>query len=248
MIGATAEDIPVCVAIGDNQASFLGAAGTSRGSMLINIGTGSQVSVLYEGVQAADDSLLEVRPYLDGMSLLTGSPLCGGSAYALLERFFRQVLRMVGMDGFESVYPYMDALLSKASPAADPLIVSTRFSGTRTNPFERGKIENISMDNFTPAAMMLGFLEGMAQELYELAEPVLSSDSFQLKNLVASGNGIRKNAAMRSILSKKFSLPVKVALHQEEAAFGAALFAMTGIGRFAGFEEAGKFIRYIRTV
>lgn len=115
MIGATAEDIPFCVAIGDNQASFLGAAGTSRGSMLINIGTGSQVSVLYEGVQAADDSLLEVRPYLDGMSLLTGSPLCGGSAYALLERFFRQVLRMVGMDGFESVYPYMDALLSKAS-------------------------------------------------------------------------------------------------------------------------------------
>ena len=122
--------------------------------------------------------------------------------------------------------------------------MSTRFSGTRVNPHERGKIENISLDNFTPAAMMLGFMEGMAQELYDLAEPVLSAGSFKLKNLVAAGNGVRKNLTMRAILSNKFGLPVKVPQHHEEAAFGAALFAMTGVGRFASFEEAQRLIRY----
>ena len=243
IIGKTAESIPVCVAMGDNQASFLGAAGVDGGSMLINIGTGSQVSVLSDGHEVSRDELLEVRPYLKGMNLITGSPLCGGSSYALLEKFFREVVRMAGFE-LESVYPHMDALLSKALPNGEPLIVSTRFSGTRVNPHESGKIENISLDNFTPAAMMLGFMEGMAQELYDLAEPVLSAGSFKLKNLVAAGNGMRKNLTMRAILSNKFGLPVKVPQHHEEAAFGAALFAMTGVGRFASFEEAQRLIRY----
>lgn len=243
LIGETREGIPVCVAMGDNQASFLGAAGTDRNSMLINIGTGSQVSVLSDGERAHENSPLEVRPFLDGMNLLTGSPLCGGSAYALLERFFREVVRMAGIE-IESLYPHMDALLSRAMPDDNPLVVTTRFSGTRTNPRERGKIENIGLDNFTPTAMILGFMEGMAQELFELAGPILSGGSC-LKNLIGAGNGVRKNPAMRSVLSKRFGLPVKVPQFHEEAAFGAALFAMTAAGRFAAFDEVNRFLRYV---
>lgn len=244
IIGETREGIPVCVAIGDNQASFLGSAGVDKGSMLTNIGTGSQVSVLYDGIQAPENSQLEVRPYLEGMNLLAGSPLCGGSAYALLERFFREVIRMAGIE-VESAYPYMDALLSREEPVKNPLLVSTRFSGTRLNPHERGKIENIGLDNFTPLAMMIGFMNGMAQELYELAQPVLSGGDFCLRHLVAAGNGVRKNPTMRSILSDKFGLPVKVPLHREETAFGAALFAMAEAGLFAGLDEACRLIRYV---
>ena len=36
---------PVCVACGDNQASFLGSVGDLAGSVLVNVGTGGQVSV-----------------------------------------------------------------------------------------------------------------------------------------------------------------------------------------------------------
>ena len=241
--GETPEGIPVCVAMGDNQASFLGAVGTDRNSVLINIGTGSQGSVLFDGDRACADSPLEVRPFLDGMNLLAGSPLCGGSAYALLERFFREVVRMVGIE-IESLYPYMDTLLSKTPQAGNPLIVTTSFSGTRTNPQKRGKIENIGLDNFTPAAMMFGFMEGMARELYELARPILTDGSFCLKNLVASGNGVRKNSTMRSILSNRFCLPVRVPIFNEEAAYGAALFAMTAVGRFSDFDEVNQFIKY----
>jgi len=244
VVGETIEGIPVCVAIGDNQASFLGSAGVDRDTMLVNIGTGSQVSVISDDYEVSSDQCLEVRPYLDGMNLVTGAPLCGGRAYALLENFFREVARMVGVE-IESAYPYMDDLLSRTSPTGDPLIVSTRFSGTRADPRERGRIENIGLDNFTPEAMMRGFMDGMAQELYDLARPVLSGGSFRLRNLVAAGNGVRKNPAMKSILSGKFGLPVKTPLHKEEAAFGAALFAMTGVGMFPGFEEAQKLIRYI---
>ncbi|SHI37105.1 sedoheptulokinase [Thermoclostridium caenicola] len=244
IIGETREGIPVCVAIGDNQASFLGSAGVDRGTILINIGTGSQVSVLYDGTQAPENSQLEVRPYLEGMNMLVGSPLCGGSAYALLERFFREVIRMAGIEA-ESAYPYMNALLARKEQVTDPLLVSTRFSGTRHNPHERGRIENIGLDNFTPLSMMIGFLNGIAQELYDLAMPILTGAGFSTRHLVAAGNGVRKNPAMRSILSERFGLPVKVPLHREEAAFGAALFAMVNAGVFADPDEAGRLIRYV---
>ena len=45
VIGTDSDGIPVTVAIGDNQASFLGSV-TNKESVLVNIGTGSQVSVL----------------------------------------------------------------------------------------------------------------------------------------------------------------------------------------------------------
>ena len=43
--------IPVTVAIGDNQASFLGSV-SDENSVLVNIGTGSQVSVLTDKKKA----------------------------------------------------------------------------------------------------------------------------------------------------------------------------------------------------
>lgn len=91
---------------------------------------------------------------------------------------------------------------------------------------------------------MFGFMEGMARELYELARPILTDGSFCLKNLVASGNGVRKNSTMRSILSNRFCLPVRVPILNEEAAYGAALFAMTAVGRFSDFDEVNQFIKY----
>ena len=45
VIGTDSKGIPVTVAVGDNQASFLGSV-TNKESVLVNIGTGSQVSVL----------------------------------------------------------------------------------------------------------------------------------------------------------------------------------------------------------
>lgn len=53
------KDIPVTVAIGDNQASFLGAAGSENNTLLVNMGTGGQISVLTdqyfetEGIEAS---------------------------------------------------------------------------------------------------------------------------------------------------------------------------------------------------
>lgn len=85
------KDIPVTVAIGDNQASFLGAAGSENNTLLVNMGTGGQISVLTD--QYFETEGIEARPFLGGKYLLVGASLCGGKAYALLENFFRSFMK-----------------------------------------------------------------------------------------------------------------------------------------------------------
>lgn len=83
----------VTTAIGDNQASFLGAVGNENGTLLVNIGTGGQISVLSDQYFAEDG--IEARPFLDGKYLLVGASLCGGKAYALLEEVLQTYLRII---------------------------------------------------------------------------------------------------------------------------------------------------------
>lgn len=86
----------VFTAIGDNQASFLGATGGDTNAMLVNVGTGSQFSVYVSEYMQCPG--LETRPFPGGGYLLVGASLCGGRAYALLERFFRETARMLGIE------------------------------------------------------------------------------------------------------------------------------------------------------
>lgn len=63
--------------------------------------------------------------------------------------------------------------------------------------------------------------------------------------LAGSGNGLRKNALMRRLAEEMFGMPVKVPVYEEEAACGAALHAMAGIGAVASVEDAQKKIVYL---
>ena len=82
LLGTGPVGIPVTVGIGDNQASFLGATGGATDAVLINMGTGGQISV-YTDTYLTTESM-ETRPFPDGGWLLVGASLAGGRSYALL--------------------------------------------------------------------------------------------------------------------------------------------------------------------
>ena len=46
-----------------------------------------------------------------------------------------------------------------------------------------------------------------------------------IRELVVSGNAVRKNPALRMVLRQVFGLPIVIPAHREEAAYGSALFA-----------------------
>lgn len=215
--------IPVYAAIGDNQASFLGAAKGRTDALLVNVGTGSQISV-YSPV-CLQTGTLETRPFPGGGWLLVGASLCGGRSYALLEQFFRQTVKMVtGRD--ESVYSAMSRALDQAEAVRDYPAAVTTFQGTRTQPRKRGSFSNISTDNFTPVHMMYSVMQGMAQELYDMYREYLDKGGVAPDAIIGSGNALRKNPHLCRVFEEVFGCSLVLSENDEEAACGAAIYAM----------------------
>ena len=219
----------VTTAIGDNQASFLGAAGNENNTLLVNMGTGGQISVLSDQYFTAEG--IEARPFLHGTYLLAGASLCGGKAYALLEKFFRELVKeATGQE--KPLYKTLEKLAGdgKASCTGrenrQKLQIETTFDGTRVHPEQSGSITNLSADNFTPAAFVYGTLEGMSRELYQRYQTIQNGTGIQIKRMIGSGNGLRKNPVLCEIAEEMFGVKLVLAECEEEAATGAALSSM----------------------
>ncbi len=216
--------VPVSVGIGDNQASFLGSVSDMDNSILINIGTGSQVSFLTE--KFIPDGGAELRPCFNDKFIFAGSSLCGGRAFAMLERFLHGTVELMTGAAEKNVYPAIDRYLGDCTPPENPLCVSAKFAGTRRNPSERGSITNIGTDNFTPQHLIWGILQGISDELMAYYASTGRSHTV----MIGSGNGLRKNTALQNLLMQEFRMPLRIPAHSEEAAFGSALFALTAAG------------------
>lgn len=225
--------VPVSVAIGDNQASVFGAL-SNDDDILLNIGTGSQISVISSEIINGEN--IEVRPYTDNNYLIVGAALCGGRAYSMLEKFYSDIVYAATGERI-NMYGIMDNMPLSAS---SHLTADTRFGGTRKNPSITGGISNITTENFTPGELRFAFLTGIITELYNM----FCEMNIRKNALVGSGNGIRKNKALLEAAENIFGAKMKIPAHMEEAAFGAALFGMTAIGNFGSVEDIKKIIRY----
>lgn len=219
----TFRGLPVCVSLGDNQSSFLGSVRDGANTILVNIGTGAQVSVLSENCY--DGHGIESRPLTKDSYLLVGATLCGGAAFAALEQFFRSYAVAAGAPDVPQ-FDVMNRLLEDQADQTEALTVKTTFLGTRENPNETGVISDIGIANFHPAALIRGTLNGMAKELHDLYSVIKKQTGVSRNKLVVSGNGIRKNKFLQNILCDYFGMPLTVEQNEEEAAFGAAISAL----------------------
>lgn len=222
----------VIAAIGDNQASFMGSV--SGNVPLVNVGTGSQVSYLSDEIVTGEN--VESRPYDGRKFLVVGCSLCGGRAFALLERFFASVAELATGEKFPSLYKQIDKMLE--TKTSTDMTADSRFCGTRANPDIRGGFFNVSEDNFTAGDMAVSMLYAIANELKGMYGGESSGQ------VVCSGNGIRKNAALQRVVSEVFSSEIKIPQHVEEASYGVALASLTAIGKFESLSEAQKLINY----
>ena len=212
------KDIPVYQAIGDNQASVLYSLNSNTDACLVNIGTGSQISKIVS--DPVTHASLELRPFFDGKYILVGSALCGGKAYAMLETFFRSyIAEATGED--ISQYDTLNRLARQALNSGDPIPnIRTTFAGTRADGSETGSITGLTEMTYTPSGMVLGTLQGIVNELYEMyLEMGIASDS-----VYASGNAVRRNKVLQELINKTFSLPLTLLGEDEESAGGAAMF------------------------
>ena len=241
ILGYYNDRIPVSIAIGDNQASFIGSVCDLDSCILVNVGTGSQISFVSKD-QVND--ILELRPCANNKFISVGSSLCGGRAFAALENFFRDAAEMVTGEKCASAYPGIDKMLSSLDDIKTDLWVSTKLSGTRKNPDESGCIHNIRLDNLTPQDFTIGFLNGIAYELYDMYNSVGKDIKKDLTKLVGSGNGLRQNKTLIKIFENLFDMKLMIPKHKEEAAFGAFLFSLVANKTYDTISSAQKLIKY----
>lgn len=227
--------IPVTVSFGDNQASFIGSV-REDSFALINVGTGSQISMLTNSTDKKKD--IEFRPFDGTKYLAAGCALCGGRAFSMAERFLASAIKLATGKDPGNLYPMIDKALSQKNFST--LKCDSRFCGTRQDPNLRGSLYNIDENNFTAEDMLFAVLDGMAQELFDM----YSSLGQECGALVCSGNGIRKNRALENIVKQKFGKQILKPLYKEEAAYGAALTASVGTEIFGSIEEARRLIKY----
>lgn len=221
LLGVYNSDLPVSTAIGDNQASFLGSVGKRKNCILLNAGTGGQFSAHTEEYLFCNG--LETRPYPTGGYLVVGSLLCGGSAYAYLENFFRATAEAMTGEKLPLCYEAMAKLAEGGLPEDAPEFVPL-FRGTRQEPQKRAEITSLNPDNFTPQHMLVALLRGMAKEYASYAACYFGAGG-KADSLIGSGNGIRKNPALVRCIEDAFGMPLEVSYREEEAACGAALWA-----------------------
>ena len=86
-----------------------------------------------------------------------------------------------------------------------------------------GSVTGITPDNFTPGLLLRGIMRGMVQELYDAYEKMSALENMRI---FASGNAIRKNKLLKAAVCDIFASDPEVLPDAEEAAVGAALFAM----------------------
>ena len=210
--------VPVYAAIGDNQASFLGSVDDPLSSILVTIGTSSQISVY--APEYIEVPSLDTRPLPGGGYILVGAALCGGCSLAMLKDFFGNTLESFTGErpSDEKIYSIM---FGSSAPVGDIPKVDTTFEGTRLDPSRRGTISGITLRNFTPASLVEGFLEGVCNELYDFYKAIPASLREGRTILMGSGNALRRNARLREVLSRTFSLEVSLTPSAEEAAKGA---------------------------
>ena len=168
---------------------------------------------------------LERRPYFGNHTLYVGASLTAGKALELLASLLDQILSAGGGVGRRQAYELIEMVTRP--PAGPHLRVDTRFAGSRDDPEARGSIQEIGLYNLTLEHLVLGFCQGVVDELRQLwvTSRACELAGSALEYLVGGGNALRSNRLLRDRLREAFALPLYVPAYREEAAVGAAIAA-----------------------
>lgn len=250
--------VPVCNAVGDNQASVLSCLPDSDAGLLINIGTGGQIvwrarsftrlpqldtrplpasknidcRTSQTCMPAAYRTILEDRSFM-----LVGAGLCGGDALAWVNRTIRAWLNAFGFHlTDQEVWGRLTEQLKQLPEVS--LTCEPFFRGTRQDPDRRGVLAGMDNDNFTPAALAAAVLRGIAQSMFDVYQDSGRSQQHPADFIVMSGNGARRNPLLVEQVRQCFGIPVTVSALSEEAAAGAAFLAGSRLGVWNSIDEA----------
>lgn len=205
---------PVFVAVGDQQASLLGAS-LKTNEISLNIATGSQVSRISNG----DLEGTQTRPYFDGQLLTTVTHIPAGRALNVLVGLVTELSEV-------STDEAWDVISSLATQEQlFPLSVDLSFFPSITG--NKGKIENIMETNFTVGNLFHSASKQMANTYAEYAR--LLNGSLDPESIVLSGGLVSRFKPLGIEIRKRFTQTIIREYEGEDASLGGLLQIATSL-------------------
>ena len=205
---------PVFVAVGDQQASLLGAS-LKTNEISLNIATGSQVSRISNG----DLEGTQTRPYFDGQLLTTVTHIPAGRALNVLVGLVTELSEV-------STDEAWDVISSLATQEQlFPLSVDLSFFPSITG--NKGKIENIMETNFTVGNLFHSASKQIANTYAEYAR--LLNGSLDPESIVLSGGLVSRFKPLGIEIRKRFTQTIIREYEGEDASLGGLLQIATSL-------------------
>jgi len=221
------KDIPVAAAMGDNQASLLATLNDYDDEIGLTLGTGGQVAVVLPPGQELKplslQSKYEYRPFVNDRMLIVGSCLAGGSAWAWLASTVEIWCASLGLSPLarDEIFQRLSDL---GLAAGEKLRIRPHFAGERHDSSLTASIEGIRFDNFDLGQVSRALAIGIMENLKDM----LPQDIFTSRSrVVGSGNALRRTPLLQKMAEQVFGMPLRICDLQEEAAYGAAMHALS---------------------
>lgn len=230
--------VPVVGGGGDQASGAVGTGVVDTGKVSVALGTSGVVFVCQENYSVDSENRLHSFCHANGKWHVMGVML---SAASCLKWWVEEVCQLDGAG-----YTTLLAEAAAVPPGSEGLVFLPYLLGERTpysDPYARGTFVGLTMTH-TRSHMTRAILEGVAFGLRDSLEIIRRQD-IPIDEVRVSGGGA-KSTLWRQILADILGLPVCVVNSVEGPAFGAAILAAVGVGKFEGVEKACEAI--IKTV
>jgi xylulokinase len=234
LLGLTTDCVVVGGA-GDCAANALGTGVVTRGTLSTSIGTSGVMFVHSDEVQIDPAGRLHTFCHaVRGKWHMMGVSLCAGGS---LQWFAEQVCKDLAQ-GKNSPYDILTQEASLVSPGAEGLLFLPYLAGERTphaDPLARGSFVGFTLKH-ERGHLARAILEGVTFAMRD-SLAIIREMGVPVKQIRVSGGG-SKSALWRQLQADVFGQEVVTINAEQGPAYGVALLAAVGAGRFKNIEEA----------
>jgi sugar (pentulose or hexulose) kinase len=222
--------IPIFVGVGDLQCAVLGAGNEMAKSISVNIGTGSQVSIIS---RRADFGNYELRPYFDKLYLKTFTHIPAGRA---LEEFINFIAYTE--DKRENIWSELKKI-SESSIEKSTLCFNLNMFRSAWRYRSGGGILNIHEGALTKDNYLASLLKSFIHQYIEAIN--LIADNKRFNSIIISGGVVKRLPRISLIISTSTQKKVLVNWKFDETFIGLRSLALFASGAARTTLEAQKY-------
>lgn len=232
-------EIPIYVSVGDLQSAVLGSfVKSTKKDVGINIGTGSQVSLISTKFNKGN---YDIRSYFDNEYLYTVTNIPAGRSLNVLIKFIEDIgHKIFNANKKVDVWTKIGKIL-KNQDRSNNLKAGLTFFKNNFTGLETGSFTNITEDNWTLANMFISAFECMAAN-YKIAYDRLRKNNSKGR-IIFSGGLARKFPLLRIITKEKLKKESCLAPYDEEALIGLFIISLFIAKKFKNIGEASLYCK-----